>query len=87
MRLGIEMPVDNFSKNLVDFTKKIVLLILTMTTIAQLIEHLKTLPPDAQVRVLATDNDGPEITTKWVDLEFNTNCFFWGDNCLDLGQE
>ena len=65
-----------------------------MTTVAQFIDYLKTLPPDAKVRVLEERTRGYATTTEWVDLELKTtrlpadnNCYFWGDNCLDLGQK
>lgn len=60
-----------------------------MTTVAQLIEYLKTLPPDAQVRVLEERTRNYETVTEWVDLEIGTdNCYHWtpgAKNYLDLG--
>jgi hypothetical protein len=64
-----------------------------MTTVAQVIDFLKTLPPDAKVRVLKYDASRLHPTVELVDLKLPTtarlpadnNCYFWGDNRLDLG--
>ena len=60
-----------------------------MTTVAQFIEYLKTLPPDVQVRVIKERRYGPE----WVDLDLTTdkqNCYhstYNGGNYLELGDK
>jgi hypothetical protein len=58
-----------------------------MTTVAQFIEYLKTLPPDAQVRVIKEHRHG----TEWVDLKIGTdNCYHSthnGGNYLELGDK
>ena len=47
-----------------------------MTTAAELIEYLLTLPPETSVQVLAEVKAGYESWTKWVDLDIEKNVYF-----------
>jgi hypothetical protein len=50
-----------------------------MATAAELIEYLKTIPPDTEVEVLQEDRDGWITSTRWVSLalgDFSDTVFF-----------
>jgi len=59
-----------------------------MTTVAQFIDYLKTLPPETQIRVLEERTRNWETTTQWANLDVNDNCYYWmrgNGRYLDLG--
>ena len=59
-----------------------------MTTAAQLIEYLQTLPPDTSIQVLKECHAHFETWTKWVDLDLSSGSnFSERGEYLELGEE
>ena len=57
------------------------------TTIAELINYLKTLPQDATVKVLEEHTRDWQTSTRHVDLDLPSNSYFnTTGNILELGQ-
>jgi hypothetical protein len=59
-----------------------------MTTVAELIEYLQTLPQDSKVRCVeeVDDNYPRGVHLSWVDLDIKEHCdFLKGSKILDIG--
>jgi hypothetical protein len=66
-----------------------------MTTVAEFIEYLKTLPPETTIKVMEECHSNYSVYTSWTDLELpdqygssdNAEFFDFKDYvCLHLGQ-
>lgn len=57
-----------------------------MTTVAQFITHLKTLPQDAIMQCLAEESYVYETWTSWTDLEIDRHVYLFGDQ-IKIGEK
>ena len=55
-----------------------------MTTVAEFITYLQTLPPETIVDVLTEDSSGYSSYCTWVDLELPTEHFHESSDSLDF---
>ena len=59
-----------------------------MTTAAELIKYLETLPPETSIQVLKQNSIGYETWTTWVDLDFPQHAYFSElGGYLELGEQ
>lgn len=57
-----------------------------MTTIAQFITHLQSLPQDAIIQCLVEESCGYETWTSWTDLEIDRHVYLCGDR-VEIGEK
>ena len=57
-----------------------------MTTVAQFIAHLQTLPQDAIVQCLVEKSRGYETYTTWEDVEIDKHVYLC-DKWLEIGEK